>query len=282
MEKNKCYKKLRKQIKKDLSFRIDIIISILVFLTVVMLFMWSMINQTYTVTFNSNGGTVITSKKVKKGKTLNKPDTPIREGYEFIGWYYNGEEYSFDSKVEEDVTLIAHWEQVIDSKIEEISLNLQDFAMKPGTKVKLIPQIKPNVDEKIYWESSDSSIVEVDIEGTVMAKKEGTAIISVNSILGIHDSVNITVSNSAISVEDILLKEDNISINVGTMKQMQYDFKPFSVSNPNLIWYSDNTVVASVDGSGIVMAKEPGYALIVVTTLDGNISKKCIVKVNEK
>lgn len=282
MEKNKCYKKLRKQIKKDLSFRIDIIISILVFLTVVMLFMWSMINQTYTVTFNSNGGTVITSKKVKNGKTLNKPDTPIREGYEFIGWYYNGEEYSFDSKVEEDVTLIAHWEKVIDSKIEEISLNLQDFAMKPGTKVKLIPQIKPNVDEKIYWESSDSSIVEVDIEGTVMAKKEGTAIISVNSILGIHDSVNITVSNSAISVEDILLKEDNISINVGTMKQMQYDFKPFSVSNPNLIWYSDNTAVASVDGSGIVMAKEPGYALIVVTTLDGNISKKCIVKVTEK
>ena len=41
----------------------------------------------YTVTFNSNGGTSVSSQKVKKGELVSKPSSPTRSGYTFDGWY---------------------------------------------------------------------------------------------------------------------------------------------------------------------------------------------------
>ena len=41
----------------------------------------------YTVTFNSNGGSSVGSLSVINGKTIEKPEDPEKEGYKFIGWY---------------------------------------------------------------------------------------------------------------------------------------------------------------------------------------------------
>ena len=44
--------------------------------------------KTYTITFNANGGTVITkSKQVAKGDKYGKLPTPTRDGYRFVGWF---------------------------------------------------------------------------------------------------------------------------------------------------------------------------------------------------
>ena len=45
----------------------------------------------YTVTFNSDGGTLIDSQKVIKGEKAIEPTIPIKEGYTFVGWFM-GEE----------------------------------------------------------------------------------------------------------------------------------------------------------------------------------------------
>ena len=67
-----------------------------------------------TVTFNSNGGTVIEAKTIDQG-TLVEEATPTRAGdtyydtYTFGGWYLNGKKFDFSTIVESDITLVAKW-----------------------------------------------------------------------------------------------------------------------------------------------------------------------------
>ncbi len=68
--------------------------------------------KTYTVTFNTDGGTKLSSIKVKENDLITKPDTPVKEGYNFLGWYLNNKTYNFSTKVTSDITLLAKWEKV--------------------------------------------------------------------------------------------------------------------------------------------------------------------------
>ncbi len=91
--------------------------------------------ETYTVTFDSNGGSAVGSVTVTEGETVAKPQAPTREDYTFEGWYKNSdltEEWSFDSdKVTENVTLYAKWKP----KFEKVtySLNVTDLTAQKLT-----------------------------------------------------------------------------------------------------------------------------------------------------
>ena len=63
----------------------------------------------YKVTFNSNGGSNINSVYVKANQKVSIPNDPVRKGYEFVGWYYYGEKFNFDMKIDKDYILIAKW-----------------------------------------------------------------------------------------------------------------------------------------------------------------------------
>lgn len=62
-----------------------------------------------TVTFNSNGGSAVEPKTVTLGKKMTEPTKPTRAGYDFDGWYLNGEKWNFSTAVTGDMLLIANW-----------------------------------------------------------------------------------------------------------------------------------------------------------------------------
>lgn len=72
---------------------------------------------TYTVTFELNGGEAQTGKEndfknqtVDKGATATEPSDPVREGFTFAGWTWNGgKPFNFDTEITEDITLEAQW-----------------------------------------------------------------------------------------------------------------------------------------------------------------------------
>ena len=68
----------------------------------------------YTISFNTDGGTEVVSKQVEDGKTVAKPADPTKEGYEFLGWYLDGEYFDFKEKIEEDITLEAKWKEIVE------------------------------------------------------------------------------------------------------------------------------------------------------------------------
>lgn len=70
----------------------------------------------YTVTFDSDGGTAVASVEVKKGEKLTEPTAPQKssaEGeYEFLGWFYGNEEWDFATDtVSGNMTLVAQWKK---------------------------------------------------------------------------------------------------------------------------------------------------------------------------
>lgn len=67
--------------------------------------------RTCTITFALKIGAGIQAQEVKVGKKAVEPKTPTAEGYEFEGWYLDGEIYDFDNPVKKDIVLEAKWKE---------------------------------------------------------------------------------------------------------------------------------------------------------------------------
>lgn len=67
----------------------------------------------FTVTFNTDGGTVIDSQIVEEGSTATKPATdPTKTGLVFVGWYKESTfetSFDFNSAINADTTIYANW-----------------------------------------------------------------------------------------------------------------------------------------------------------------------------
>ncbi|WP_353882572.1 InlB B-repeat-containing protein [Paenibacillus amylolyticus] len=66
----------------------------------------------YTVTFNSNGGSLVAEQNMQTGDNATEPAVPTRDGYVFNGWYSDAglnEAYSFTTSVTGNLTLYAKW-----------------------------------------------------------------------------------------------------------------------------------------------------------------------------
>ncbi|MEY8389772.1 glycoside hydrolase family 2 TIM barrel-domain containing protein [Lachnospiraceae bacterium 45-W7] len=65
----------------------------------------------YTVTFNADNGSALTTQTVQKGSLVQKPGDPVKAGYTFTGWYAQGAATAFDftTAITSDLTLTAKW-----------------------------------------------------------------------------------------------------------------------------------------------------------------------------
>lgn len=115
---------------------------------------------TYTVSFETNGGSSVAQMKAKKGGKVNFTEEysiPVKEGYTFAGWkYYNGNDFKNDDIIYEDTTLYAKWEineyNVIVSKNNE---KAGEIVVKVGEENASVQKFSYNTEvtakvEKIY------------------------------------------------------------------------------------------------------------------------------------
>ena len=72
--------------------------------------------ETYTITFNSNGGSKVETYYVPAGETIPTPPSPTKNSCKLLWWEYYSEEdeewlsWSFSSNVPtQDMTLVAYW-----------------------------------------------------------------------------------------------------------------------------------------------------------------------------
>ena len=67
---------------------------------------------TYIVTFNTDGGSEVSSQTVNYNGTVATPEEPTKAGYTFAGWYTDAgctTEYNFATSVTGNITLYAKW-----------------------------------------------------------------------------------------------------------------------------------------------------------------------------
>ena len=92
-------------------------------------------NVYHSVIFDSNGGTSVRTQTVKHGEYAVYKSTS-RPGYEFLGWYLNGEKYDFSTPVTEKITLVAKWEKkTSDIPSDDKEIYIVDFDSNGGTRV---------------------------------------------------------------------------------------------------------------------------------------------------
>lgn len=97
---------------KDVPIRLlDKFIGALIVIIVVMIVYFT-VNGGFRVTFDTQGGSDIAYQKLRHSQLVQKPEDPVKPGYEFIGWYYDDTElpWNFElSKIGGDLTLTAKW-----------------------------------------------------------------------------------------------------------------------------------------------------------------------------
>ena len=64
----------------------------------------------YTITYIVDNKRI--TQEVKKGSRVLKPEIPQKDGYVFVEWQFKNESFDFNSKINENIELVAVWERL--------------------------------------------------------------------------------------------------------------------------------------------------------------------------
>ena len=133
--------------------------------------------------------------------------------------------------------------------------------------------------ESLKWSTNETSIVSVDKNGVVTAKKCGDAIVeaTVDDCFGVTAITTIHVT--PLSVNKISLPT-TLSVQRSKNYHLSCYVSPYEADNKELVWSSDNEDVLSVDKTGLLTPHKMGTAVVTVKTTDGSeLTATCVVTV---
>ena len=86
------------------------LIIIIILLIIFILYLLFGKQKSFTITFNTDGGTEISNIEVKNNEIVELPDSPTKEGYKFVGWTNDeGNIIIKGTKVTKDLVLKANF-----------------------------------------------------------------------------------------------------------------------------------------------------------------------------
>lgn len=112
-----------------------------------------------TVTFHTNGGSVVKAQSIVQGTKLSKPAEPTKKDYVFTGWYTDAactKSYDFNQAVNTNVTLYAGW------KVRDLKLN--EKITSGGATYQVVDSSSKSVQ---YYSPSKKSATTVTVPATV-------------------------------------------------------------------------------------------------------------------
>lgn len=274
----------RKKDKKGLSLGAKIAIVVVIVVALILILLKVFKKGEYTVKFDVDGGTKINEQIVKKNEKVKEPSEPTKDGYEFEGWYLNGKEYDFDSKVTSDLVIKAKWNSTNTAEVSGISIDQEEIGLRRGDETRLIVEVEPSDarNKNVTWKSSDESVVRIDEDGNVKAVSNGTAVITVTTEEGGFEAVcRVVVSDDIVKVTSLKLDKDEITVAVEDTVKVGATVEPSEATNKGLIWESEDEEIATVSSTGIIRGKKEGKTTIVVRTKDGNYREEIKVTVKK-
>ncbi len=131
----------------------------------------------YTVTFDSNGGTSVSSQSVEEGKKATEPSKPTKADNEFVEWQLNGTKYIFSSPVTEDITLVAKWKEKTYSY--KVIATKADAMASPDSYIK------------VYRDNQQISFKAIKVRGVTLC--DGTQQVPVATTADLNGLTSVTV-----------------------------------------------------------------------------------------
>ena len=169
--------------------------------------------------------------------------------------------------------------------VTEVRLSESTVGIVEGSTYKLTATVLPEntTDSKsVSWSSSNSEVATVDANGTVTAKRAGTAVITATSTNGKTAGCTVTVSKKEIPITEISLDKSSATLTEGETTTLVATVLPENTTyGKSVKWSSSNVAVATVDLMGKVTAKSAGTAIITATSENGKTAS-CTITVNKK
>ena len=172
--------------------------------------------QEYTVLFNTNGGSKVTSQTVAENSALKEPTAPTKEGFIFGGWYTDKElknKYDFSAKVTGGFTLYAAWTE--DNPANQIILTIgennaqvfgetktNDVAPKIVNDRTMLPArfVAENLGAAVEWNKKDELVT---ITGKNLKTGEDvTILIKINSDIAYVNEKEVKLDSAAFIEND--------------------------------------------------------------------------------
>lgn len=174
--------------KNKLMIVLTIIILLLLFVVVYLLFFR---DSTYTITFDSNGGTEIEDVEVENGEIVKLPEPPKKDGYKFVGWTNKkGQVVTKGTQVKDDLTLKAEW---IKNDVKQLTVQfdtdggneIENILIEDGKVILLpIPPVKEGY-TFIGWINQDGYFIDegMNVTSNIILKalwvKEGAETVKI-------------------------------------------------------------------------------------------------------
>ena len=196
--------------------------------------------NSYNVTFNSMGGSLVASQNVDHNTAAVKPADPTKTGYSFDGWFTDKDctvAYDFNAPVTDNITLYAKWNKIPDQQ-------------KPNET----PADNPSTGQTDTRQPSN---------GQTDTKQPSTEPTDTNQSSNGTAKTSITLNVSSLPLQK--------GKSTTAVKATLYDGDSIAK------WESSNTKVAKVSRKGKITAKKIGTATITVTTKNGATAS---VKIN--
>lgn len=134
--------------------------------------------------------------------------------------------------------------------------------------VTLSPSISPS--PSVTWNSSNNYVAEVSQSGYVLAKQEGTAVISASSNAG-SGKASVTINVQRVDVERAEVSPSSVNVLIDETIRLTLTTYPQYSKAESTSWHSRNPSVASVNSSGIVTGNSLG-STSVYCVVNGYIS----------
>ena len=124
------------------------------------------------------------------------------------------------------------------------------------------------------WSSNNTAVATVNKNGKVIAKKTGTAVITVKTSENKMATCSVTVKAAPTK---LVLDKTTLTMAVGGTATLTKTVTPETAVS-SYKWISSDTSVVTVNSAGELTAKEEGIAVIIVTSANGKIAS-CVVTV---
>ena len=165
--------------------------------------------------------------------------------------------------------------------VEDVNLDEDKLTLEVGETEKLTLLVTPEEatgNEKVNWESFDTSVVTVSQSGVVTAVAPGTARVRVITTDGKYgDNCMVTVVKaSSRDVDEITLNKEDVTLDIGELLNLVATTSP--EEDAAVQWESSDPSVAVVK-NGKVTAKGSGKTIVTASVNDGEVSAECIVRV---
>ncbi|MDD4389134.1 MAG: InlB B-repeat-containing protein, partial [Bacilli bacterium] len=162
--------------------------------------------KTFTVVFNTGGGTFIPGVEINYDSKVTRPEDPVKAEYIFRGWFKDSkhtEAFDFDQSITEDTTIFANWEF---DTTNYCTLNFNvEGALFPITEIDDLMAAKPSITHELgvfntgymtYYKES-IFLFKKGYAGNTWAREVGLA----RNADGLYEVIATVAAGTAISAE---------------------------------------------------------------------------------